>query len=100
MFPIIDKKRTGKQIRRIMEQKNITVKQLQVYLNLACVQSVYHWLEGSSMPTIDNLYAMSVLFEVSIDDMVCGNREYARVDDLRASYSRVIEYYTRLVKVA
>lgn len=34
MFPIIDKQRTGQRIRMLMKQQNITVKQIQEYLNL------------------------------------------------------------------
>ena len=60
MFPIIDKQRTGERIRMLMKQQNITVKQIQEYLNLSCVQGIYHWLDGTSMPTVDNLYALSV----------------------------------------
>ena len=67
MFPTIDKQRTGQRIRMLMKQQNITVKQIQEYLNLSCVQGIYHWLDGTSMPTIDNLYALSELFEVPMD---------------------------------
>ena len=67
MFPIIDKQRTGQRIRMLMKQQNITVKQIQEYLNLSCVQGIYHWLDGTSMPTIDNLNALSELFEVPMD---------------------------------
>ncbi len=75
MLPVISKKETGRNLRTIMDMRGITAKEVQEYLGLGCVQSVYRWLEGCSMPTIDNLYALSKLFKVSIDSMVCGNRE-------------------------
>ncbi len=75
MFPIIDKVATGKNIKRLMEKKNLSVKDVQEYLCLGSVQSIYHWLNGQSMPTIDNLYALSRLFQVPIDAIVRGNRE-------------------------
>lgn len=74
MFPIIDKNATGLNLRKIMDCRGFTVKDVQEYLGLASVQSVYHWLNGISMPTIDNLYALSELFGLPIDDLVCGNR--------------------------
>ena len=40
MFPTIDKQRTGQRIRMLMKQQNITVKQIQEYLNLSCVQGM------------------------------------------------------------
>ena len=75
MFPIIDKRETGVNLRRIMDMCGVTAKDVQNYLGLGCVQSVYRWLEGTSMPTIDNLYALSELLQVPIDAIVCGNRE-------------------------
>ncbi len=74
MFPTIDVKETGKNIRRIMDRRGISAKDIQNYLHLGCVQSVYRWLEGENMPTIDNLYALSELFKVPMDELVCGNR--------------------------
>lgn len=74
MFPLINKRETGVNLRRIMDTRGITPKDVQEYLGLGCVQSVYRWLDGINMPTIDNLYALSELFQVPIDAIVCGNR--------------------------
>ena len=57
----IDKAKTGQQIRLLMEKRGVTVRDVKNALSLACVQSVYHWLDGQSMPTLDNLYALSDL---------------------------------------
>ena len=74
MFPLIDKRETGINLRRIMDDRHISARDVQEYLGLGCVQSVYRWLDGISMPTVDNLYALSQLFQIPIDEMVCGNR--------------------------
>ena len=73
MFPTINVKETGANLRRIMDKRGITAKEVQKYLNLASVQSVYYWWNGTNMPTIDNLYALSQLLRVPIDEIVCGN---------------------------
>ena len=73
MFPIINVKETGANLRRIMDKRGITAKNVQEYLNLASVQSVYYWWNGTNMPTIDNLYALSQLLRVPIDAIVRGN---------------------------
>ena len=74
MFPLINKRETGVNLRRIMDPRGITPKDVQEYLGLGCVQSVYRWIDGVNMPTIDNLYALSELFQVPIDAIVRGNR--------------------------
>ena len=74
MIPLINKKETGINLRRMMDKRGVTAKEVQEYLGLGCVQSVYRWTDGTNMPTIDNLYALSELLQVSIDEIVCGNR--------------------------
>ena len=64
MFPVIDLKGTGINLRRIVDKQGISAKDVQEYLNLASVQSVYNWCNGINMPTIDNLYALSQLFQL------------------------------------
>ena len=76
MFPAIDKRKTGIYLRRIMDERGLSVKDVQQYLGIGSVQSVYHWLNGLSMPTIDNLYALRELFQMPVDGMC-----YAETDD-------------------
>ena len=33
-------------------------------------------MNGRSLPSIDNVYALSELFKVPMDQIICGNREY------------------------
>lgn len=66
MFPLINKRENGINLRRIMDKHGISVKEVQQYLGLGSVQSVYHWINGISTPTIDNLYALSELAKRSM----------------------------------
>ena len=72
------------------------MKNIQEYLGLGSVQSVYHWLDGSSMPNIDNLYALSELLQVPIDDMLCGNRRLLDRDRKRDFVQRIHCYYVKM----
>ena len=51
---LINKKETGVNLRRIMDMRGVKPKDIQEYLGFGCVQSVYRWLDGVSMPTVDN----------------------------------------------
>ena len=73
--PIIDKERTGRKIRNLMNSRGYTVQDIKRYLVLGCVQSIYHWFEGTALPSLDNLYALSNLFDVPMDEIVCGSRD-------------------------
>lgn len=92
-FPMIDKEGTGKNLRKIMDARGISAKELQQYLRLGSVQSVYHWLEGKSLPTIDNLYAMSVYFSIPIDELVIGNYGDNYSSEMNAFYNIRYAHY-------
>lgn len=83
-------------MRKIMDERGLTVKDVQQYLGLGSVQSVYHWLNGISMPTIDNLYALSELFRLPVDAMLCGNRRYIPESDDQFRYKRLRAYYDQI----
>lgn len=102
MFPLINKQETGVNLRRIMDMRGITPKDVQEYLGLGCVQSVYRWIDGINMPTIDNLYALSELLQVPIDEIVRGNRAPIVLDiiikPLDSRESRLCAYYEKLLE--
>ena len=75
MFPSINLKETGINLHRIMDKRGITPKDIKEFLNLGSIQTVYNWCNGLNMPTVDNLYALSQLLQVSIDEIICGNRK-------------------------
>ena len=102
MFPAINLKETGINLRRIMDKRGISAKDIQEYLNLASVQSVYNWYNGINMPTIDNLYALSQLFQLPIDAIVRGNRK-AIIPELiimDARERRLWMYYRKISELA
>ena len=66
MIPVIDKEKTGNQIRRMMDLRGLSVQDVKTYLSLGCVQSVYHWLDGQSLPTLDNLYGLITLLRLPV----------------------------------
>lgn len=99
MTPIIDREKTGRQIRRIMETRGLTVQDVRESLSLGCrgcvqpPQSVYHWFDGKSMPTLDNLYALSELLQVPMDMLVVGDRRYHPIKEPGTRPCRLLSYY-------
>ena len=77
----IDKAKTGQQIRLLMEKRGVTVRDV----------------DGQSMPTLDNLYALSDLLKVPMDMLVCGNRRYDPKKNIPEGAERLFRYY-RLIQ--
>ena len=69
-YLVIDKKETAVNIRQLMKVNNVTPKELQHYLDFSCIQSIYHWLDGSTLPSIDNLVLLSHLWDIPINDIL------------------------------
>lgn len=71
-FPVIDLCATGKNIVALRKARGLTVKDIQNFFGFEEPQAVYKWQQGKSLPTVDNLLALSVLLGVSIEQiLVC-----------------------------
>ena len=66
-LPVVNMKKTGQNITMLREQRGISVKQLQCMMGFATPQAIYKWQHGESLPTVDNLVALSAIFAVPID---------------------------------
>ena len=71
-YPLIDIAATGRNIARLREENGITVRALSRYLGMTNTNSIYRWFRGETLPSIDNLYAISILLKVSINDIIVG----------------------------
>lgn len=69
-YPVIDMVKTGKNIKRLREERDITVMDIQHFLNLANPQAIYQWQKGISLPTVDHLCALSHLLGTSMDEII------------------------------
>lgn len=63
--------KTGERIKELCDEKKIGIKVIVKYLSIS-ERSVYSWFNGDKLPTIDNLYLLSVLLNVTMDDLLVG----------------------------
>ena len=71
-FPVIDLSATGKNIIALRKARGLTVRDIQNFFGFEEPQAVYKWQQGKSLPTVDNLLALSFLLGVSIEQiLVC-----------------------------
>lgn len=74
-FPSIDLVRTGKNITKLMKNKNIKVSDLQEAFGFEYPQAIYKWKRGECLPTLDNLIILSVIFKTPIDKIIIKNTD-------------------------
>ncbi|MCR5272894.1 MAG: helix-turn-helix domain-containing protein [Lachnospiraceae bacterium] len=74
-YPVLDAKKTGERIKELRKAHNLKVEQIASFMGFESVQAVYKWQRGDSIPTVDNLYALSYLFNTTVDDILRGEKE-------------------------
>lgn len=69
-FPVIDVRATGSNIRRLRMERGITIRDLQSYFGFEEPRAIYKWQSGACLPSVDNLYALGVLFGVPMEGIL------------------------------
>lgn len=69
-FPVIQGEETGKRLKMIRKGRGIKVSAVCEYMGGISEQAVYKWERGVSLPTIDNLLALSHLYHVQMEEML------------------------------
>ncbi len=74
-FPTIDVKATGARIKQLRMERGLTIRDVSEYMGFTTEQAVCKWQRGDSLPTVDNLYALSKLYGTTMEDILVGNDE-------------------------
>lgn len=73
-FRVIDPAATGANIVRLRKERGLTVRDLQSYFGFEEPQAIYKWQRGQSLPSVDNLYALGALLDVTMDEILVQSR--------------------------
>lgn len=68
--PTINVKATGVRIRQLLDDADMSVRDLQNVMGFTTPQAIYKWLHGKCLPSIDNLVVLSMVLGVSINEIV------------------------------
>lgn len=69
-IPAIDMVKTGQNIARLRKLNGFSVRELQEIFGFATPQAIYKWQHGTALPSVDNLFVLSVLFEVHMEEIL------------------------------
>lgn len=70
IYPVIDVQETGIRLKRSCEHRQVSVRELQEFLGLSALQSIYSWFQGRTLPSLDNFYALSRYLGVCMEELV------------------------------
>lgn len=66
----IRQKETGQHIKKLFSENGYTVKDIQNVMGFENPQSIYKWMSGASLPSLDNFVILSRLLHTSIEDIL------------------------------
>lgn len=69
-YPVIDPVGTGTNIKLLIKNSGNTIVGVGRMLGIADMSTMYKWLRGDALPGIDNMLALSILLDVSINDIL------------------------------
>ena len=95
-FVYIDLFLTGIHLKYLLEKRGYTVRDVQEELSLACPQSVYRWLKGEILPSVDNLLRLSRMLQVRMDELLIVKRSAEPAIRRSDRVKRQIIYQSRL----
>ena len=73
VFPTINLSATGMNIQRLRKSRGLSVKDLQEFFGFEAPQAIYKWQSGASLPSVDNLLALSQILEVPMEHILIKN---------------------------
>ncbi|MCM3544498.1 helix-turn-helix domain-containing protein [Priestia megaterium] len=67
----------GEQLQRLREEKNLSREELAQAMNVSR-QAVYKWENNKGYPDIKNLIKLSDLYNVTLDELIKGDRSFQK----------------------
>jgi transcriptional regulator with XRE-family HTH domain len=90
----IDPVQTGLKIRICIEASDIRIKDLAGIMSVS-QQSVYKWLKGESLPSLDNMVLLCSILNVSIDSVIVRSTVYEyEIEEIYLREEKEYLYYT------
>ena len=69
-IPTINLEATGSNIKSLMKSRGLKVAELQSVCGFNTPQSIFKWMRGDAIPSIDNLVILSHVLGVPIDSII------------------------------
>ncbi len=96
----LDMRMTGKVIKNMITKRGFSIREIQEKLNLSCPQPVYRWMNGQTMPSLDNLYMLSNILGMHMEDLLMPRNDEMWIVHTAKNidFEERVKSYLRVVK--
>ena len=70
MYISINSEKTGANLKSLFKNNGYSVRDIQSVMGFENPQSIYKWLSGRSLPSLDNLVILSKVLHTTIEDIL------------------------------
>ena len=103
-YPVIDMVATGKNIVRLRKAHGYTVAELQEFFGFDAPQAIYKWQQGKTLPSTDNLFALSQFLGVNMEDILVAEKPKFQVLPQEEScgsgfFTRPFDYWICVIEI-
>ena len=103
-YPNIDMIQTGLKLKMYIDNSGMSVKDIQEYLHLCWSRSIYRWINGKILPSVDHLLMLSELFGVHMEELLVKKQNVVSTELVfcadKSFGDRIIFYYRKLSELA
>lgn len=71
--PTVNMTATGENIKTLIKAKGLKVSEIQAVYGFNTPQSIFKWMRGEMMPSLDNLVILAHILNTTIDKIVITN---------------------------
>lgn len=74
-YVTINVEATGRRIKELRVANGYTADDVAVFCGFGSSRVIFKWQKGETLPSLDNLYALSKLFHTTVDDIIVDEDE-------------------------
>lgn len=102
-YTSMDMLMTGQLIKRLVSERGYSVTEVQEKLGLSCPQPIYRWYKGQNLPSVDNLFILSDMLGLHMEDFLIQSDEtlwIAEKAENKYIVKRLLAYASKLRAIA
>ena len=102
-YTTMDMLMTGQLIKLLVSERGYSVSEIQEKLGLSCPQPIYRWYKGQNLPSVDNLYILSSMLGLHMEDFLIQSDEALYFVEKRENkyiVKRLLVYVSKIRAIA
>ena len=73
-MPVVNMTATGSNIKALIKAHGLKITEIQNVCGFNTPQSIFKWMRGEALPSLDNLVILAHILNVTIDEIIVTNK--------------------------